>query len=90
MLSRFVAAILDSIFSLLASRTLIARFVDHVDRLNAVLVLPFVAWVPGGWVASTLVLPYSLRALVMIRYRPLLMMRIARLLQSLVAWIGGV
>jgi len=45
-----VAAILDSIFALLASRTLIARF----DRLNALLVLPLIAWVPGDWVASTL------------------------------------
>ena len=32
---------------------MIARFVARVDRLNAVLVLPFVAWVPGGWAASS-------------------------------------
>ena len=48
---------LDSTFILLASRTLIARFVARVDRLNAVLVLPFVAWVAStlaSMLASTL------------------------------------
>jgi hypothetical protein len=57
LLGYLVAAMLDSTFILLASRTLIARFVARVDRLNAVLVLPFVAWVAStlaSMLASTL------------------------------------